>query len=200
MVRRHQSLLRKHLRKSDVRKGPRVFHLCTDQRYTWSCRVWTHQTVVPLCRSHHEISVITHKSAFPKWRHSVEFPQQHSHRPCRAPTCLSLHSSCLTPAPQTGWLTQEHQERESLLFQIEIQHGFVDVTGEGGDYELVTELIKATSPTRPSVRREDRLCSKSPRLLCLLMIEIGRIFGWELKLGQHGLGRASETSVCLSHA
>lgn len=167
MVRRHQSLLRKRLQKSDVRKGPRVFHLCTDQRYTWSRRVWTHQTVVHLCRSHHEISVITHKLAFHKWRHSVEFPQHHSQRPCRAPMCLSLHSSCLTPAPQTGWLTQERQDRESLLFQIEIQHGFVDVTGGGDrDYELVSELIKAKSPTRQRVSREDGLFSKSPRLLC----------------------------------
>lgn len=194
MVRRHQSLLRKHLQKSDVRKGPRVFHPCTDQCYTWSCRVWTHQTVVHLCRSHHEISVITHKSAFHKWRHSVTFPQHHSHRPSRAPTCLSLHSSCLTPAPQTGWLMQEHQERESLLFQIGIQRGLVDVTDE-----LVSELMKAKSPRR-RVSREDGLCLNSPRLLCLLMIEIGRIFGWELKLGQHGLGRAFETTVYLSHA
>lgn len=200
MFRRHQSLLRKHLQKSDVRKEPRVFHLCTDQRYTWSCRAWTHQTVVHLCRSHHEISVITHKSAYHKWRHSVEFPQHRSHRPCRAPTCLSLHSSCLTPAPQTGWLTQEYQERESLLFQIEIQHGLVDVTDGGERLWTCQWANKAKSPTRQCVSREDSLCSKSPRLLCLLMIEIGRIFGWELKLGQHGLGRAFETSVYLFHA
>lgn len=79
------------------------------------------QAVVPLCRrSPREFSVITHKSVFQKWSQSVEFPRRCSHRPCRAPTCLSLPSSCLTP-PQTGWLVQEHHNsscREYLLFQV----------------------------------------------------------------------------------
>lgn len=197
MVRRHQSPLRKHLQKSDVRKGPRVFHLCTDQRYTWSCPVWIHQTVVHLCRSWNQRN-----------NPQVSFPQVEAQ--CRvsttplAPTVqgsyVSLPAFALPDPRSANWMTHAGTSGERKPPVPDWNSAWVCGRDWGEDNELVSELIKAKSPTRQRVSREDGLCSKSPRLLCLLMIEIGRIFGWELKLGQHGLGRASETSVYLSHA